>query len=65
MSNVQMIAVKSLRVLKMLEMKIISLERAIKKANPEMYKDYMGEFDKVKAEAADELKEIERIIRDF
>jgi hypothetical protein len=56
MSNVQTIAVKSLRVLKILEMKII---------NPEMYKNYVAEFDKVKAEAADELKEIERIIRDF
>jgi|GEM_PF-6537843 hypothetical protein len=65
MSNVQTIAVKSLRVLKMLEMKIISLERTIKNANPEMYKSYVAEFDKVKAEAADELKEIERIIRDF
>jgi hypothetical protein len=65
MSDLGGIAIKSLRVLKIIEMKQIALERTIKKANPEMYKEYMETFEIVKAECAKELKEIEAIIRNY
>jgi hypothetical protein len=65
MADLGSIAVKSLRVLKMLEMKQMALERTIKKSNPEMYKEYMAEFEIVRAECAKELKEIEAIIKNY
>jgi hypothetical protein len=65
MADLGSIAVKSLRVLKTLEMKFISLERTIKKANPEMYKEYKDEFEIVKKECEKELKEIEAIIKNY
>jgi hypothetical protein len=65
MADLGSIAVKSLRVLKTLEMKFIALERTIKKANPEMYKEYKDEFEIVKTECEKELKEIEAIIKNY
>ena len=65
MSNIESIAVKSLRALKVMEIKIIALERTFKKAKPELYKEYMAEFENVKNEHLQELKEIERIIKTF
>ena len=65
MADLGTIAVKSLRVLKTLEMKVIALERTIKKSNPEMFKAYAEEFEAVKLECAKELKEIEAIIRNY
>ena len=65
MADLGSIAVKSLRVIKTLEMKFIALERTIKKANPEMYEDYKKEFETVRTECEKELKEIEAIIRNY
>jgi hypothetical protein len=65
MSHLETTAIKSFRTLKIIEMKVIALERVVKKSNPEIYKLYVEEFDKVKAECADDIKEIERIIKNF
>ena len=65
MADLGSIAVKSLRTLKIMEMKFIALERTLKKATPEMYKDYKDEFEIVKKECEKELKEIEAIIKNY
>lgn len=65
MADLGAIAVKSLRVIKIMEVKLIALERTIKKTNPEMYKEYVEEFEIVKTECAKEFKEIEALIRNY